>query len=153
MVRRSNRGRWRDFPHPSRLAVGSHSLQYIGCRVILGVKAAEAWHWPPTPSSSEVKERVYVCCPSGPSWVNFIFSSICSTYTGLCCFLHVAVRIQRVETLVKIYALLRWFVCFTLTSFSSALNFILSSPWEAFNVHFEHVNYTIVKSHCSEAVL
>jgi hypothetical protein len=84
----------RDFPHPSRLAVGSHSLKYSGYRVIPVVKAAEAWHWPPTPSSSEVKERVYVCCPFGPSWVSFTFSSTCSTSTGLCCFLHVALRIK-----------------------------------------------------------
>jgi hypothetical protein len=35
-----------------------------------GGKAAGAWRWPPTRSSSEVKERVelYFCSPSGPSW-------------------------------------------------------------------------------------
>lgn len=39
-------------------------------------KAAGAWHLPPTPSSSEVKERaeLYVCSQSRPSWHVLEFS-------------------------------------------------------------------------------
>jgi hypothetical protein len=64
--------RWRrDFPHPSRPALGlSPSLLYNGYRVFPGVKAARAWQWPPTQSSSEVKERVeiYLYSTFGPLW-------------------------------------------------------------------------------------
>jgi len=34
------------------------SLPYSTYLVILEGKAARAWRWPPTPSSTEVKERV-----------------------------------------------------------------------------------------------
>jgi hypothetical protein len=34
------------------------NLLYNGYRVFSGGKAPGAWHWPPTPSSAEVKERV-----------------------------------------------------------------------------------------------
>ena len=63
--------RWgRDFPHPSRPALGSPSLLYNGYRVFPGGKAAGAWRWPPIPSSAEVKERLelYLCSPCGTSW-------------------------------------------------------------------------------------
>jgi hypothetical protein len=41
-----------------------------GCRVFLGGKAAKAWRWPPTKSSTEVIERVdlYLYSQSGSSW-------------------------------------------------------------------------------------
>jgi len=40
-----------------------------GYRFFPGEKAVGAWHWPPTPSSVEVKERVelYLCSTYGPS--------------------------------------------------------------------------------------
>ena len=49
---------------------GLPSLMYNGHRVIPCGKAAGAWRWPPTPSSTEVKEGVelYIYYPSGPSW-------------------------------------------------------------------------------------
>jgi hypothetical protein len=49
---------------------GPPSLLYNGYRVVAGCKAAEAWRWPPTPSSTEVKERVelYLYSPFGLSW-------------------------------------------------------------------------------------
>jgi hypothetical protein len=50
-----------DFPHPSRtvfLSTQPPVKRRPG--LFLGGKAAEAWRWPPTPSSSEVKERVYL---------------------------------------------------------------------------------------------
>jgi hypothetical protein len=51
--------RWgRDFPHPSRPAMGPPSLLHKEHRVFPGSKAAGAWRSPPTSSSAEVKERV-----------------------------------------------------------------------------------------------
>jgi hypothetical protein len=49
---------------------GTPSLLYSGHWGIPGGKSPEAWLWPPTPSSAEVKERVelYIYSPSGPSW-------------------------------------------------------------------------------------
>ena len=43
---------------------------HSGCRVFTGGKAAEAWRWPPTPSSVKVKEWVelYFYSPSASSW-------------------------------------------------------------------------------------
>jgi hypothetical protein len=60
----------RDFPHPSRRALGPPSLLHNGYRVLPGINAAGAWRWPPTPSSAEVKERVelYLYSSSGTSW-------------------------------------------------------------------------------------
>ena len=49
---------------------GPPSLLYSGYRVFPRGKAAGAWRWPPTPSSSEFKERVelrvYFYSPCGP---------------------------------------------------------------------------------------
>ena len=60
----------RDFPHLSRPALGPIRLLYNGYRVFPGSKVAGTWHWPPTPSSAEVKERVqlYLYSSSEPSW-------------------------------------------------------------------------------------
>ena len=62
--------RWgRDFPHPSRPALGSPNLLHNGYWVFPGGKAAGAWRWPPSPSIAEVTERVelYNYSTSGPS--------------------------------------------------------------------------------------
>jgi len=46
------------------------SLLYNVYQVFPWSKETEAWCWPPTPSSAEVKERVelYLCSTSEPSW-------------------------------------------------------------------------------------
>ena len=51
-------------------AWGPPSVLYSGHRVFPGSKTAVVWHWPPTSSSAEVKERgeLYLYSPSGFSW-------------------------------------------------------------------------------------
>ena len=53
---------------------GPPSLLYSGYLVFPEDKAAGAWNWPPTPSSTEVKERVvlHFYSASGPSWPFFL---------------------------------------------------------------------------------
>jgi hypothetical protein len=61
----------RNFPHLSRPALGHTQppTQWVPGSSRAG-KATEAWRWPPTPSSAEVKERVelYLYFPPEPSW-------------------------------------------------------------------------------------
>jgi len=69
---KSRRGQ--DYPHLCKPTLGPTQppVQWVPC-LFPGGKAAGAWHWPPTPSSAEVKERValylwaFVAC----SRVNF----------------------------------------------------------------------------------
>jgi hypothetical protein len=63
--------RWgRDFPPPSRPALGPTQppTQYVPG--LSRGKAVETWRWPPIPYCTEVKGRVelYIYSPSGPSW-------------------------------------------------------------------------------------
>jgi hypothetical protein len=56
------------------------SFLYNGYRVFPGGKTAGEWRWPPTPSNTEVKERVdlYFYSPSGSSWL--FYSELYITY-------------------------------------------------------------------------
>jgi len=62
--------RGRDFPHPSRPALGPTQLPIQWVPGLCRGKATGGWRWPPTPVSAEVKERVqlYLYSPFGPSW-------------------------------------------------------------------------------------
>jgi hypothetical protein len=76
----------RDFPQPSRPALGPTQppLQWVPL-LFPRCKAAEAWRWPLTTSSADVKERVelYFCSPFGPSWPVLEWT-LRSTYTDTC---------------------------------------------------------------------
>ena len=66
----STPGGGRDFPHPSRPALGPTQPPIQWAPVLFpGAKAAGTWRWPLTPSNAEVKERVeqHLYSPSGPS--------------------------------------------------------------------------------------
>ena len=69
-VRESNSGGDREFPHPSRPALGPTQPPTQWVQGFAGSKAAETWRWQPTPSSAQVKERVELSLysPSWPSW-------------------------------------------------------------------------------------
>ena len=73
----------RDFPHPSRLVLGS-TLSTLQCvqGLLIRDKAAGAWRYPSTPSSAVVKERVelYLCSPYGLSW-SILRWTLPSTFT------------------------------------------------------------------------
>jgi hypothetical protein len=74
---------------------GPSNLLHSRCRICPGVKAAGAWHWPPTQSSAAVKERVelYLYSPSGSlrpvlRWTllfTFTFTSTTTTPVGVWC--------------------------------------------------------------------
>jgi hypothetical protein len=53
---------WAKFPAPVKTGTGAHpASDTMGTWLFpegVGVKAAKAWCWPPTPSSAEVKETV-----------------------------------------------------------------------------------------------
>jgi len=78
--------------HPDR-PCGPPSLLYNLYLFIPWGKAAEAWRWPPTQNSAEVKERVelYLYSPFGPSWpviewnvplrYIYLFNDAISSYT------------------------------------------------------------------------
>ena len=70
MVRGSNPGRGEIFRTRTARPWGPPILLYNGYGVMPEGKAARAWRSSPTPSSSDVKERVelYLYSPSGPSW-------------------------------------------------------------------------------------
>ena len=65
MVRGSNPGGGRDFPHPSRPVLGPPSLLYNGYRVFPGGKGRPRREADPSPPSSTVamKEQSYTCNP------------------------------------------------------------------------------------------
>jgi hypothetical protein len=67
---RSNPGEGEIFRTRPDRSWGPPSLLYYGYRVFPGVKAAGAWHCPPTPPSAKAKERVglYLFSPFEPSW-------------------------------------------------------------------------------------
>jgi hypothetical protein len=69
----------RDFPHPSIPALGPTRppVKWVPS-LCLWVKAAGAWRWPPTPSRTEIKERVnlYHYSPSRPSWPNWGWNAL-----------------------------------------------------------------------------
>jgi len=71
-VRGSNPGCGRDFPHPSRPALGPTQPLYNGYRVFTGggVKRPGRGVEDPPSSRAEVKKRIelYLYSPSGPTW-------------------------------------------------------------------------------------
>jgi hypothetical protein len=64
---------------------GPYTLLYNGYWVLSSGTAARALHWPPTPSSAEVKGRVqlYVYFPSGPvlGWILLYLYTYTHMYT------------------------------------------------------------------------
>jgi len=86
-VRESNPGGGKIFrTHPGR-PWDPPGLLHNGYRVFPGGKAAGAWRWPSTPSSSVVKERVelYLYSHSGPS-LFVLWTSLCAVHFVGCYF-------------------------------------------------------------------
>ena len=74
--------RWgRDFPNPSRPAVGGlPSLLYDGYRFFPAGKASGAWRWLPTPSYRR-GERTSIAIPLLPLWAFVASSRVSFTFT------------------------------------------------------------------------
>jgi hypothetical protein len=102
--------RWRrDFPHPSRPALGPTHLLNKGYRVFLRGRATGRGVYYPPPFSAEVKKRVepYLYSPFEPSWpflgkiLAFLLPSHICTLTSVTWFLTTAVSLSFVSMLLS----------------------------------------------------
>jgi len=121
-VRGSNPGGGEIFRTCPDLLWGPPNLLHNEYQVLPGGKAARAWHWPPTPSSAEVKERVelYFYSTSGPSWpvlgwplpllLLLLNEGYCFTFLLPCIVIDLFLNNQPDALIIQIYSVIKLYI-------------------------------------------
>jgi hypothetical protein len=148
------------FPAPVQTSPGAHPPSYTkSTRSYSEVKGAGAWHWPPTPCSAEVKERVVLYIYSHSGWAPVACSKVDFTFTiynesilkhfELTLAFIVTQDIQPKECTLDVCLIQRVFIAGLLAR-ERTTSLLLSDRWRR---RFCSAESDVKKSHCKSEVL